>query len=370
MTHMLLLLYTAISATLFIIIAPRVIRALRRYTVKDFTVADADAPSVSVLIPARNEMHALTECLNRVIASDYRKMEVIVYDDESDDETNHILKAFARNGVRFINGQGEDSAWLGRNYAINTLIKQATGTYILVLDVDTYITPTTISQLVGHIIKTKTDMISVIPGRSDKWRVSVLFGTFRSLWDVVLADRHKPVVASACWMAIRSTITDELGALEYVKADPLPERRLAAQLGVGRYRCTLNTKKLGITFEKKLTSQYSSAQRTLYPLFGKNPWQSTAMTLLFSFVVSLPIAIIWLLLANPQSVYLVVVSLLFIGYATLFGLYCNRIWNSWGWAAGLLWVYVSIQEFALAIYSQVSYWRGTVMWKGRNIIQK
>jgi cellulose synthase/poly-beta-1,6-N-acetylglucosamine synthase-like glycosyltransferase len=77
-----------------------------------------ELPSVSVCIPARNEMHVMTECLESVLASTYPKLEVIVLDDRSEDTTSTLVKAFARDGVRFVEGKKLPPGWLGKNYAL------------------------------------------------------------------------------------------------------------------------------------------------------------------------------------------------------------------------------------------------------------
>ena len=46
----------------------------------------------------------MTDALHRVIASTYPKLEIIVLDDLSADKTPALIKAFAQDGVRFIEG--------------------------------------------------------------------------------------------------------------------------------------------------------------------------------------------------------------------------------------------------------------------------
>jgi hypothetical protein len=71
---------------------------LRHYT-------DKELPSVSVLIPARDETDALQVCLQSLIANDYPKLEIIVLDDCSiNRRTPEIIRSFAHDGVRFVPG--------------------------------------------------------------------------------------------------------------------------------------------------------------------------------------------------------------------------------------------------------------------------
>src|ERR1700757_357867 len=87
--------------------------------------ADKDLPTVSVCISARNETHAMTQCLERVVASEYPKLEVIVLDDGSRDDTLLLIKSFAFAGVRFIEGKPLPEGWLGKNYAQSILANEA-----------------------------------------------------------------------------------------------------------------------------------------------------------------------------------------------------------------------------------------------------
>ena len=78
-------------------------------------------PSVTVCIPARNEDHALTDCLHKVLASDYEKLEIIVVDDNSVDNTSVLIKSFAHAGVRFVAGSELPEGWLGKNHSLQML---------------------------------------------------------------------------------------------------------------------------------------------------------------------------------------------------------------------------------------------------------
>ena len=82
----------------------RLYRSMKRSRLPDDVPAAVDVPSVSVCIPARNETHAMAECLERVLASDYPKLEILVFDDNSADDTSTIIRSFAQEGVRFVAG--------------------------------------------------------------------------------------------------------------------------------------------------------------------------------------------------------------------------------------------------------------------------
>src|SRR5688500_13660714 len=137
-----ILLAVALATT--IICGAQLLVSLDRYRLKKYQhshIPQADMPTVSICIPARNETHALADCLYSVLQSDYEKLEVIVLDDCSHDKTSRIIKSFAQDGVRFIQGEMPAEGWLGKNYACETLAAQANGEYLIYMSVDTRIEP-------------------------------------------------------------------------------------------------------------------------------------------------------------------------------------------------------------------------------------
>src|SRR6266487_4788010 len=58
------------------------------------TPPPANAPLISVCVPARNEERNIRACVESLFAQDYPNFEVIVLDDRSTDATHEILRQF------------------------------------------------------------------------------------------------------------------------------------------------------------------------------------------------------------------------------------------------------------------------------------
>ena len=100
---------------------------------------------VTVLIPAFNEEKVIVSTVERILASDYRELEVLVIDDGSKDHTAYIVRShFMRDrrvGVISIpNG--------GKANALNVGLSNARGEVVVALDADTQFNADTISRLV------------------------------------------------------------------------------------------------------------------------------------------------------------------------------------------------------------------------------
>ncbi|MGF9699732.1 glycosyltransferase [Paenibacillus sp. MABNR03] len=108
---------------------------------------------VSVLIPARNEKLHIEGCLESVLASDTSgfRMEVLVLDDRSEDETASIIQAIANRDarVRLLGGAEPPAGWMGKSYACHQLVQEAKGDWFMFVDADVRLEPEAIRQTVA-----------------------------------------------------------------------------------------------------------------------------------------------------------------------------------------------------------------------------
>jgi len=108
-------------------------------------VLPPDPPLQTVLIPAHNEAKVIAGALRQVLASDYSKLEVIVIDDGSTDDTSDVVAANFNDDqrVRLItiaNG--------GKAAALNCGLEQARGSVVIAMDADTVFEKDAIAKLV------------------------------------------------------------------------------------------------------------------------------------------------------------------------------------------------------------------------------
>lgn len=326
-----------------------------------------DIPSVSVCIPARNETAAMTECLERVIASTYPKLEIIVLDDSSADNTSYLIKAFARSGVRFVEGSPLKDGWLGKNFALQGLLHEASGSLVLFMDVDTIIQPDTIEQLVSYMRQEKATMVSVLPTRQDGWRSSVLFSTMRYFWELIIHSKSNPAASSSAWMINRHQLIKELNGFNDLKSVIQPEAILASRLSLqNKYRFLISTPMIGVSFEKKWSSQVDTSVRLLYPMVGGKLTGAFAALLLL-LLLNLPILFILYGLVDGWTVTQTAALWQLSVFMAIYGIYLGTVWKRSWWAGALLWPYTIAQETVLLITSVVAYSIHNVTWKGRPV---
>ena len=342
--------------------------ALTHFTMKSLVTTKQtidNLPSVSVCIPARNEDHAMDDALKQVVASTYPKLEVIVLDDMSGDNTSALIKAYAHEGVRFVEGTKLPEGWLGKNHALQALSKEASGTYILFMDVDTRLAPDSIEQLVAYAQQENAKMVSVLPRREDGMRASVLFSPLRYFWEMMFHRKVSPATASNAWLIHRQTLLDRFKGFVDFKDAIQPESKLSSALmASGEYRFLIGTKLLGVSYEKKWSSQLSTSVRLLFPLLQ--------MRLPHAIIAALDLLILtgplWVLLSGfvtGWNVNHAIAGGFILMFAIIYGIYLKKVWNR-GWIVGsLLWGLIVLQEAILIIASAIQYKKKSVTWKGR-----
>lgn len=120
---------------------------------------------VSVLIPARNEEKNIGLLLSDLIKQDYRNIEIIVFNDQSEDRTAEIVTEYTNrdNRIRLIDSGTLPVGWLGKNFACHSLALQAIGKYFLFLDADVRVGADLIGRALSFSKKHSTGLISIFP---------------------------------------------------------------------------------------------------------------------------------------------------------------------------------------------------------------
>ena len=128
-------------------------------------VATEYEPTVSLLIPARNEEHVIEKLLQRTTELTYprQKTQVIVIDDASSDGTARIAHEFAtRYSFIKVLSRSEKDGGKGKASVLNAGLKLATGEIVLCFDADYY--PQT--DIVEKIVKKFADpTVGAVQGR-------------------------------------------------------------------------------------------------------------------------------------------------------------------------------------------------------------
>lgn len=328
-------------------------------------------PTVTLAIAARNENLFLQDCLQAAIASDYQKLEILVLDDCSQDHTADIIKSFAHDGVRFVQGENLKRLWLPKNLAYQTLLDEAAGEIIIYLGVDVILEPNSITTIVELFLEKRVQMMGIMPKRSKGGFIASLVQPMRYWWELALPKwiiKHEPVLSS-CWVAKRNSLIKK-GAFASVMRAIVPEEYLSTAFAIepGGYSFVRASANLALTTNKSLKSQWNTALRIRYPQAHRRPEYVFFRVIIMLYFLIAPFVVLPLLIFSGFSV----VSLLACTVAAVCLIASNvlvtRVTNPATTAFSFisLPVVVLIDFIALNI-SMYRYEFGEVIWKGRDV---
>lgn len=108
-------------------------------------------PLVTVLIPAHNEESSIERCLDSVIRSTHRKLQIIVIDDASTDTTAKLVRQYIKNhptkNIRLHRKRNN----VGKGEALNSALKRyAIGDLVMTLDADSILDKYAIRRAVAY----------------------------------------------------------------------------------------------------------------------------------------------------------------------------------------------------------------------------
>ncbi len=143
----------------------RMQRDLTVLTPQDPTYPAENRPLVSVLIPAKDEADGIAQCLLSVLKQSYRRLEVIVIDDRSTDDTARLVREIAARDprVRLLSTTHLPSGWTGKTNALATGVREARGEWLLFIDSDTRHDRENLSILMEYARRERADMVSILP---------------------------------------------------------------------------------------------------------------------------------------------------------------------------------------------------------------
>jgi chlorobactene glucosyltransferase len=198
------------------------------------------APSVSILVPARNEAdRILTESLSSILAQDYADFEVVAINDRSTDSTLSILRTLAETDkrLRVIDGTETPEGWLGKPHALRQALEASRGEWVLLTDADMLFQKSALRTAIDYVLEKSCDALTFIPRFEavSFWeRVFVpawLWGGL-ILFPPALANRDgsRMAVGIGGFMLLRREALERAGGFESVRAEVLEDMRLAEAL--------------------------------------------------------------------------------------------------------------------------------------------
>lgn len=196
---------------------------------------------ISVIIPARNEVHALPVLLEGLRGRGPSGAEFIVVDDQSDDGTATAAAAAvnADPRVRVLAGRERPAGWAGKTWTLTQGAAIATGEWLLFLDADLIPEGDIIGTAARTVQRDSLDCLSLVP-RMENRRVFVasLIGCL-AVARAILYRTARPgrpgIIQGACIM-VRRAAFDAVGGYDTIRSSLLEDVEMGRLLAARGYR--------------------------------------------------------------------------------------------------------------------------------------
>ncbi|MFC0877034.1 glycosyltransferase [Saccharicrinis sp. FJH2] len=197
----------AIAVIILFYLLIRNVVVLYNFAVQPYLIrlVPENEPLISILIPARNEEDNIGSLLKLLTLQTYRRLEILVYDDQSDDRTAEIVTGFfkADNRIKLIKGQKLPVGWLGKNHACYQLAKASNGDYLMFIDADVRPEAHLASSAVGYLQHKKAGLLSIFPHQikksiGEQLTVSLMYDILLTLLPLAFVRKsRRPVFSGA-----------------------------------------------------------------------------------------------------------------------------------------------------------------------------
>ena len=197
----------------------------------------SDDPSVTVIIPARDEAPVLSQCLASLLAQDYGgPLRVVLVDDCSVDGTGDVARAFADPRLLVVDGLARPSGWSGKLWAVAQGLQQAgQPAYIFLTDADIQHEPGHLAALVGKAERDRLDLVSeMVQLRCDSSAERLLVPAFVFFFQLlypfawVNAPARRLAAAAGGTMLLRTTALGRIGGIASIRDALIDDVALAA----------------------------------------------------------------------------------------------------------------------------------------------
>jgi hopene-associated glycosyltransferase HpnB len=212
--------------------------------------ADADPavwPSVTAVIPARNEVDVIGSCIGSLFRQKYPgRLHIVVVDDESTDGTAAAARSAAKaadadDRLTVLRGSALPAGWAGKVFAMNQGFRHVEAEsdppdYVLFTDADiSYDAPDVVKRLVSSAESRGLVLVSLmVKLRCESFAETLLIPAFVFFFDMLypfawVADRKKTAAAAAggC-MLVGSSALSAAGGIESIKGAIIDDCALGA----------------------------------------------------------------------------------------------------------------------------------------------
>lgn len=205
----------------------------------EWDVLPEGLPTLTVVVPARDEGANIGATLDALMQSDYAAMRLVAVDDRSTDQTGYIMEEYAArypDRVTVVHVTELPPGWLGKTHAMALGLVASESEYVLFTDGDVLFSPSVLRRALVYAEREEADHLVVVPTLQVKtWGEGVMLGYFQVFgslaarpWKVSDPKSMRDTVGIGAFNLVRRSALAKLGGL-------LPQRMVVLEdIALGR----------------------------------------------------------------------------------------------------------------------------------------
>jgi glycosyltransferase involved in cell wall biosynthesis len=240
-------------------------------------ISPATSPSITIIIPARDEATDIAATIRSLLAQDYPDLQIIAVDDRSTDQTGAIIDTIARqhpDKLRALHVTELPPGWLGKTHAMAFAACHASTDYLLFTDADVLFHSEAVRRALAHAVATCADHLVTVPTTLiHRWDEAAILGFFQIFslwaarpWRISNPKSQHDAIGIGAFNLLRREAYQQVGGFESLRME------IVEDIGLGR-----RIKRAGLAqrlcFGRGLVSvHWASGVGGLVSVMTKNLW--------------------------------------------------------------------------------------------------
>ncbi len=324
-------------------------------------------PTITVIVPARNEQRDIRAGLESLLAQDYPYLQIIAVDDRSTDSTGAIMDTLESPRLRVLHITELPPQWLGKTHAMATAAALAESDYLLFTDADVLFAPSAIRRALADAVASHADHLVLGPTTIiRRWDEAALLAFFQvfGFWAArpwkVADPKARDAIGVGAFNLLRTSAYRRIGGFEALRMEIVEDMTLARR-----------AKEAGLAqrfaFGQGLVSvHWASGVNGIVNVMTKNIFAATRFHIwllllgcvwLTYFCVMPFVEVLWGPFQLPAAI---TVAAIFATYFLMGRVSSLRAWNAFfaPFAAALL-IYALLRSMVVTVAQGGVNWRGT-----------
>jgi glycosyltransferase involved in cell wall biosynthesis len=289
-----------------------------------------DWPSLSIIVPARNERQAIIASLESLVKQDYPKFEIVVVNDRSTDSTGEAVQEFAQKNprIKLINLTSLPQDWMGKPHALQKGAESSQSEWLLFTDADVTWGPGVLKKTLSQMLRTQGDFATIAfePLLNSLWErlflmTTYIFGfTFRPPWNVSNA-RSRTGFGVGQFCLLKRSVFEKVEGMSRIRLSIPNDMALGDAVKNNGFHCALFFGKdiFWCRWQEGLKGLLRGVEKNFFAGFGFNYFSAVILILIILGVNTGPLLGLFLAIVSKSPI---LIFLHFSGLAAIY-LFCS-----------------------------------------------